>query len=49
MWWGKQGDVCQRVQSCSYIVWMNKFGDLMYFIMIIDNNTVLNTGDMLRE
>lgn len=48
MQWGKWG-VSQSVQSCSYICRMNKFGDLMYSIMIIVSDLVLNTENMLRE
>ena len=42
--WGKQGDVGQRVQSCT----MTKSGDLVYSMMAAVNNTGLNTGNLLR-
>ena len=42
---GKQGDVGQRLQWYR----MHKSRDLMYSMMTIFNNTVLNTGNLLRE
>ena len=39
---GKWGDICQRVQTSSYNK-INKFGDVMYRMVIIANNTVSYT------
>ena len=31
VWWGKWGDISQRVQSCSCVVWMSKFHYVFHY------------------
>ena len=46
--WGKWRDVGQAVQSCNYVGRISS-RDIRSNMMIIVNNTVLCTGNLLRE